>query len=563
MSKQITSQIEALHGIPALLVNGKAADSVAYMTYLAENNRYADFAQAGYRVFSISLFFGTNNLNEFSGSRSFTRGLYDTDEPYYEEFERNVERILTVCPDAMILPRVNVNLCEAWETAHPEELCDVSKSANPTHKRACLASDAWAETVKQHLTRFVSHIEASPYVSNVIGYQIAGGNTEEWLAYDGNAFLGRRAREKFDALCRAGAVENTPTQLYRFLSNTVAQRICELAAHVKELTQHRLVVGTFYGYTLEAVSHTIGHTALGKLLRCPDIDFICSPIAYSYNRSPGMDHAYMVPLHSLNLHGKLYFSENDTRTHLSRAFNDHPYYQAPIWFGPEKTQSLNILKMHFARALINGHASWWFDMWGGWYADADYMAFMRRAREIAQQARTRSHGNSAQIALFVDEDAYNDPDLPAAARANAKLLRRELGLLGAPCAYYLADDFDRVKECYRAYVSLVPKVTMMSDMIEKYATEHNVPLLTVTPQTEEITATVLRDFCLRAGVSLTADRPAVIYENEDYLFLHAAEDGALNLPCGHYTEMFTGEQTNGRMNVKLGESYLFFKHISK
>lgn len=557
MATGLTSEIQSINGIPTLFVNGQAADRVAYMTYLAENNRYADFAQAGYRLYSISLFFGTNNLNEFSRSRSFSKGLYDTAEPYYEEWERNVRRILTVCPDAMILPRVNVNLCEAWEEAHPQELCESGTYADPAHRRACLASDVWFEEVKRLLTQFVAHIEASPYANHIIGYQIAGGNTEEWLAYDGNAFLGERAREKFKALCQAGKCENTPTELYRFLADTVAQRICGLAAHVKALTHRRLIVGTFYGYTLEAVSHTIGHTALDALLRCPNIDFICSPVSYSYTRAPGIDHAYMVPIQSLQLHGKLYFSENDTRTHLSKALNDHPYYQAPIWFGPDRAQTLDILKMHFARACINGHALWWFDMWGGWYADTAYMDFMKRAREIAAQC-PHAH-TSAEVALFVDEDAYNDPALPESARKNAKLLRRELGLLGAPCAYYLASDFDAVKDRYRAYISLVPRPTPQSDKIANYAAENNLPLLTVTPQTEKITAGELRGFCRRAGVPLTTDLPAVVYENKDLLFIHAAEDGELHLPRGIYRELFTGKCTDGRLNVKKGESYLFCK----
>ena len=81
----ITSEIRLQNGTPQLFVDGLPIDGTAYMTYLAENNRYADFAQEGYKLYSISLFFGTNNLNEFSGSRSFSRGIYDGDEPYYEE----------------------------------------------------------------------------------------------------------------------------------------------------------------------------------------------------------------------------------------------------------------------------------------------------------------------------------------------------------------------------------------------------------------------------------------------------------------------------------------------
>ena len=80
MSKRITSQIEALHGIPALLVNGKVADSVAYMTYLAENNRYADFAAAGVRLYSVNLNFYEMPINENAPVLIYQRGIFDGGE---------------------------------------------------------------------------------------------------------------------------------------------------------------------------------------------------------------------------------------------------------------------------------------------------------------------------------------------------------------------------------------------------------------------------------------------------------------------------------------------------
>ena len=253
---------------------------------------------------------------------------------------------------------------------------------------------------------------------------------------------------------------------------------------------------------------------------------------------------------------------NDTRTHLSRAFNDHPYYQAPIWFGPPKPHSLAILKMHFARALIHGHALWWFDMWGGWYDDADYMSFMHRAREIMEDDREKNGKACANIAFFVDEDAYNAPTLPAEARKNAKWLRHEIGLMGAPCAYYLSSDFEAVRDRYHAYIHLIPTPTAHSTAIDSYAEAHEIPLFRVTAETKEISVGQLREFCRRADIPLITDRPAVVYENTKYLFIHAAEDGTLTLPrphSGSYHELFTGERYGNVLSVKKGESYLFRK----
>ena len=100
------------------------------------------------------------------------------------------------------------------------------------------------------------------------------------------------------------------------------------------------------------------------------------------------------------------------------------------------------------------------------------MAFMRRTRTIMDGEITDHGEPCAEIAFFVDEDAYNTPALPATARKNAKLLRHEIGLMGAPCAYYLSSDFEAVRDRYRAYIHLTPTPTVHSAAIDSYAEVH-------------------------------------------------------------------------------------------
>ena len=88
---------------------------------------------------------------------------------HFEVFDREVRRILDVCPDAMIFPRINCSLTREWEDAHPDELCD-------TVRRYCFASDAWAKETERLLTDFIRYVQASDYTDNIVGYQIAGGN---------------------------------------------------------------------------------------------------------------------------------------------------------------------------------------------------------------------------------------------------------------------------------------------------------------------------------------------------------------------------------------------------
>ena len=75
------SEIIQKNGYPQLCVNGEIQDGPVYITYLTENNRCTDFAKAGYRTFSLPVFFGFNHLNEHSGRDVFKKGLFDGAEP--------------------------------------------------------------------------------------------------------------------------------------------------------------------------------------------------------------------------------------------------------------------------------------------------------------------------------------------------------------------------------------------------------------------------------------------------------------------------------------------------
>ncbi|MBQ9116142.1 MAG: hypothetical protein IJY04_03875, partial [Clostridia bacterium] len=299
-----TSYIKPLGGVPTLFVNGTAVPGVAYICYFTENNRYKNFGDAGFKLFSMPVFFGRQTINEVSKFPPFMDGIYDGGV-HYEVFDREVKRILDVVPDAMIFPRVNCSVPMEWEDAHPDELCD-------TRHRACFASDLWAEETKRLLTDFIRHVQAAEYADNIIGYQIAGGNTEEWFSFDQKGSVGLRSREKFAVLTgRYYSAEDDyseDAEFYDFLSRTVVERIAEFAAHIKELVNGQQVVGTFYGYTMECPFGAANHLALGQMLDSKNIDFICSPVSYMETRAFGRDHPCMLPIDSLKLHGKLYFA---------------------------------------------------------------------------------------------------------------------------------------------------------------------------------------------------------------------------------------------------------------
>ena len=571
---KITSKIVTKNGAQYIEVNGEILPGLAYITYLRDNNRYDSFAKAGYRLYSTVVFFGKNKLNENSGLDFFSEGIFDGETPDFSGFDHDIENILKVCPDAYIFPRVNTSPSEMWEAAHPDELCDEGSSIAPERRRACLASDLYAEEVKKNLGKFIDHIESMPYRDHIIGYQLVGGNTEEWIPYDGSAFtnndpsvrrtafIGKRSREKYERYITENSIADTDEEFYNFHAQIVADRMLEFSEFVKKKTGRRLIVGCFYGYTFELARKNGMHQRLAEVLKSDAVDFFCSPVSYAYTRPLGIEHAYMVPLNTLKLHGKLYFSENDTRTHLSKPLNDIPSYNLPIWFGHPKDGTLDVLKMHYSRALINGHAAWWFDMWGGWYEDPDYMKFMSEAMKITKDSFALPTESVAELAVFVDENSLAKTSDNAVASGVIGGARRSIGLIGTPKDYYLASDFDFVKDKYKAYITLAPSPTDLSEKIKKHAKSCGKGIFEITQTNMNVSASELRDFCKSYGVFIYSEKDAVIYANESYVFIHTGEAGkqSLKLPqkCD-LIDVFSGVKFDREFISRFGESHLLRK----
>lgn len=556
-----TSRIVKRNGAAYLEVNGNLISGAAYMTYFSDNNCYSDFADAGYKLYSVSVFLGQNYINNAGALECFTPGIFDDEKSDFSRFDLDIKRILDVCPDAMIFPRININPSRKWEEEHPEELTlRGPQNRHPDGKRACIGSELWLNWVKEHLRLFIEHIRKSDFSGNIIGYQLAGGQTEEWYAYDDNGFIGKRSLEKYESYLAKNKKEDTASELYSFHAKLCADRICELCGYVKALTDYSLVVGAFYGYTIELVSKKTAHHALGIMLEREEVDFICSPISYVGYRGAGQDHPYMVPVDSLKLHGKLYFMECDSRTHLSKPPFDHPRFNNPVWYGFEKDITLNSLLMHFSKCLLHGHSFWWFDMWGGWFADEDYMRFMRWAKEFADECVGTPMKSMAEVAVFVDEKAYFELEGGEVSDKVVRQMRLTLGRMGIPYDIYLASDFERVKDRYRAYITLEPCETVLYSEIGASAVADGKLIVKINGTNADITTKELRELLGFGGVHVISDRDAVIYLCESYLFIHTCESGEYSLALPEGTEIrdaFTSRICSASFYSDDGKSYLF------
>lgn len=322
-------------------------------------------------------------------------------------------------------------------------------------------------------------------------------------------------------------------QYLEFLNYSVADTVSYFAHLAKEATERKQIIGTFYGYTLEVADPTWGTHAMERLLDCPDIDFFCSPVSYTNTRKLGIDWGNMVAEKSIQLHGKMYFAECDIRTSLADYpgecrgdFDPEGKYRGPIWKGPDSVElSLAAMRKAYARQLIHQSGLWWFDMWGGWYANPIFMDEVKRCLEFMTKDIAASKClKRAEVALFVDETLYRHIGRGEACRLAQYVIRTSLGQSGAPYDTYLLCD---AKECIN-YKAVILPVAYDSDKtlaLKELCRQHQIPVLQALPEHWRFSLEELRVFYKHAGVWCYCDSNDVFGMGNGYFYIHASESG--------------------------------------
>lgn len=529
----ITSCVKRLGGVPVLFVNGKPEPGAAYITYFRERADYAEFGRAGYRLFSIPVFFGDRTINPRTGIHPFEPGIFSVrGKADFSILDRQVRQVLEAVPDALIFPRVNIAMPGWWEDENPDECCFTAHNGGP--RRSCFSSEKWREATKVLMEKFFDYAEHAPYADRLCAYMLANGTTEEWFGFDDRGSDGPAARAVY-----GDNADITDPAYRRFLSRSAAEALTGFARFAKELSGRGKAIGTFYGYTFETPRWEANHHALRVLLDSPDVDFICTPDSYTARLKPGTAWPFMQPFASLTAAGKAYFCEYDTRTCLSRFpaecrenACEPGTYRQPLWLGPETVEKSRwVLQMNMARQLAEGHSSWWFDMWGMWYRDPGMMEDMRRFRElVVRDLADPERGSAAECAAWIDEEAFG-----SVGRGEDGGLCRDgrfaLGQCGVPFDIYEIGDWELKSKNYRAAVFFAPDETPRLAAALAECEKRKIPHLVMrageVPEPEAI-----RDLAVGAGAHCYCDSGDAVWIGRHYAGIHAASDGdkVLKLP---------------------------------
>lgn len=415
----------------------------------------------------------------------------------WQSVEKVCAQVIEANPQALLLPRFGAEPPEWWRKANPGEIMTWEDDSQQHH--AVVASPLYRRDAAARVAALVEHLE-SKFGDHMAGYHPCGQNTGEWFYQDTwenrlngyapadtNAWRGwLRGRYGSDAAIQKawrdrtatlnGAAIPTPTQrrasptgvlrdpqthkslidFAEFQQQAMADIVCELAHAARHASRGRKLVMFFYGYSFEFGTirlgpATCGHYGLRRVLDCPDIDVLCSPISY-FDRGIGGSAPAMTAAESVALAGKMWLCEDDTRTYLGSG-------NFPGQFDGAKDlpETQTMLRRNVAQEATRNFATWWMDLgMTGWFNDPRMWDEMQRIEAVDRVFLRKSIPYRPQVAAVIDERAMLETAASAWTLTEPGIyqVRRPLARMGAPYGQYLLDDVVRGRVDAKLYVFL-------------------------------------------------------------------------------------------------------------
>lgn len=483
--KPLVSEVRVIGGVPTLLIDHVPHTGLMHWNRHPAPEDIRIFRDAGIHLYS---FMGTLPIREDPDVPvSYDDGLKPVPELSREFLDENLSMIEREDPEAKVLIRFRITP-PVWmrkpESGHLIRVYDPQTRTYADTPHISVCDPVWRATVARALETMIDDLEER-WPHRVMGYHpgmaCCAENAYYWGNYIGDfsrshlagfrhylqnkygsperlnaawhsaypsfdaaefpdpeIFFGREIREE-NAIaeperCRQGI------DFLDFSSQIMADTVVFQAHTVKEALRRRnrtKVCAVFYAYELQRENSLSplcsGHHAHDAVLKCPDIDILCSPLGYSGRQRGGIASCQVLP-GSLNLHGKLYYGEDDYRYHLAQ---DEPDC---ISASPEETEPLLI--RNFLSVWRTGGTVWWMDLFGkGWYRDKRFGKLLGFCRHFAE-THSEARASTASIAVFVSDRARNAERAVPLLYSGALIEETvaELSVCGAPFDLFRIED---------------------------------------------------------------------------------------------------------------------------
>lgn len=464
------------HGAPCLHVDGVPHHGLAFWHAPGPSGvaEWREFARCGVHLFQLDV----GSWPESAGAA-----------PPCEAWDLAIATTVAADPEARIWLRIATEPPAWWLEAHPGhgQVHRDEQNGDEFHWRVAYASAVWQAAAAEHLRNLVRHME-SRWGDRVWVYQVNAGDCGEWSyswkpvvsggapaqvaawrewlrgRYETRAALRDAWREPaadfataeppvWSARMRARTwppashlidpgEERRLVDWLCFHGAAQAAALANLAAATRGALREvaaRKLVAAFHGYHFFVFGGAYGpcnagFSDLDPVLRSPDIDILCTPLAYIH-RNPGGLYSHHNLAATIRLHGKLFYTEDDTFTHRA---SWTPWRYCCRNAG----ETADILRRNLAGVLAEGGSQWWMDHNGeDWYTDDETEAALAGMARIANAALSRDRTPCAEVAFVTSEASFRllrqDPALidQVWPKTQTELLR-----IGAPI------DFVRVRD---------------------------------------------------------------------------------------------------------------------
>lgn len=418
-----------------------------------------------------------------------------------------IDKIYAEDPEALMIPRFDLDPPKAWKEAHPDDLAVKGNSANKTVTDFySVASDAWWSYAQETLERLLARLHDHPASGNIVGlFTGVYSHTEGggWSAYgerecydfgepDRQKFIAHLKRkyngdfERVRQLCEKplwrGWDDITQPEFeerqcpdmgmfhdpagggvyireYRIYQGELAvQTLTRIGETIKQASDGNLLYGTFYGYC--GYPAGTAANALPLALESPAIDFLAAPALYD-DRRVGGTLCHNMPIDSIAARGKIFFSECDVRTSLAEP--------AQRKYGAPKSldKSVEFMRLYAGHCMAKNLHGWWFEPGRSaahqWYNHSRLAGCMRTIEEQLRQLAAMDVTPVDEIALVWDRRGAFDMCSTMQAgnigfhraspgmQLERSMLRFELPRIGAPVTQVVLEDViegrvsDRIK----------------------------------------------------------------------------------------------------------------------
>ena len=395
-------------------------------------------------------------------------------------------------PEGYVIPRVVIIPARGWKRRNSAE---VSLYADGSNGDPSIGSDLfWAEAAES-LKSLVTFLGAQEWGGRVVGYHLERGEWfqpvsqgydrctanrdcfREWLKqkYRNNPILLRAAWYDGDIQFSTAEIpqpqgkpaphrafyesrrERATVDFNEYTSEITAKRLIALATAVKRAAEHRALVSVCYGYTFE-FGHTFsGHLALSLIEQSKAIDLICGPPSYR-DRTPGGAASMPAPIDSPALHGKIWISEDDTKTFLAPEAQDPEDFNIRL----ESREATEFAQQRaLGRAISHSSGIGFMDLWGeGWLDDESIWSKLGTfVDRYGRQLALRQHPRVPDVIALIDERSLAHVQRGEAfVRRIASEARNSLQSAGVSFGVYLQNDVlsPTFPDTARLYLFLTP-----------------------------------------------------------------------------------------------------------